>query len=279
MWAALAAGSLAGWGVNRATATPTPAPPLRVDVGDCRLAAAEVHELPSPFTLPPGVGGTHVAAFLNARIAVSRSQAEGEAWALRGPLDESAVAVFRQRLSQPPRPARLHVTSFGGSERAAIELASLLVEHDLTLVVDSVCASACANYLLAAAPRVLLNGVVLMHGSPLGCQRRLGHLGAFAALGWRGALLLGAAVERQAAFEQRHPRLQPWVERSAADDRGDPSGRPHGWLQVPPPALAQVHPALAIGPGVAPAEAAYRAVVGLLPAFMDAYAPDEGRAE
>jgi hypothetical protein len=34
------------------------------------------------------------------------------------------------------------------------------------VILDTVCGSACANYLLPAAPRVRLAGIVLMHGSP-----------------------------------------------------------------------------------------------------------------
>lgn len=278
MWAALAAGSLAGWGVNRATATPTPPPPMHVDIGNCRLAEVGVRELPNTFTLPRGMDGAHVVAFFNARIATSRSRADGDDWALRGPLDETAVAALKQRLAQPPPLDRLRVTSFGGDERAAIELASLLVEQDLTLEVESVCGSACANYLLPAAPRVVLNGIVLMHGSPLGCQRRLGRFGAVAELGWRGALLLDSAAKRQVAFEQRHAHLKTWVERSASKSRGDPSGAPHGWLRVPLPVLAQAHPALTIGPGAGPAHAAYRTLATLFPVFSDAYAPDASAA-
>lgn len=61
----------------------------------------------------------------------------------------------------------LVIDSLGGSVPAGLTLGEWIARHDLTVTVNSVCASSCANYVFLAArrKRVLDGGIVAWHGS------------------------------------------------------------------------------------------------------------------
>jgi hypothetical protein len=63
--------------------------------------------------------------------------------------------------------AELRINSRGGDAEKTLKLAQRLVGRIDLIVVDGVCASSCANYLLPIAKRVIVNpnSLVLLHGS------------------------------------------------------------------------------------------------------------------
>ncbi|WP_457422159.1 hypothetical protein [Roseateles sp. P5_E7] len=247
--------------------------PLEFNVDDCDVVTARQGIDIKSLRAPDGVDKAALLKLLNAYIPNSRRDKQGE-WLLRGKIDLAVAEALEQRLAQGPAPSALRVNSYGGDERAAIRIANLIAKHQLPVIVDGVCGSACANYLLAPAPKVMVDGLVLMHGSPAGCQARLGTFGAFDKLGWRAALLLRKAAQRQLNFEERHPRFKALVELSVPTNRGDPSGATHVWRFVPARELMAAHPRLTMGPHHAEVAAAFRALLQANPALSDAYFPE-----
>lgn len=246
---------------------------VEIHVGSCAVVTERPRLDASTLRLPADVDRHTTAALLHAFRRDSRHLEQGGDWILRGRIDMAAAQALQQRLQRAPAPEVLRITSFGGNERAAIAMADLIATHRLPVIVDTVCASACANYLLPAAPRVLVDGLVLMHGSPASCEARLGFAGAVRELGWRGFLFLREAARRQRDFEQRHPGFQALVERSAPPHRGDPAGIAHDWRSVPRAELAAAHAGALFGNGHARAAAAYRTLLQSEPRLGSAYFP------
>lgn len=269
----LAGGMLAGAALSAVTRlTSPPKPPIEFNVDDCNLVGERKGIDIMSIRIPTHVDKAAVLQLLNAYISKSREE-EGE-WQLRGHIGDAKADALAARLAQAPAPRALRVNSYGGSESAAIRIADLIAEHRLPVIVDGACGSACANYLLPAAAEVTVDGIVLMHGSPAACLRRLGTVGAFGKLGWAGALLLRSAAQRQHDFEERHPRFKALVEMSVPRHRGDPSGQAHVWRFMPAHELTAAHAGLTIGPRHAEVESAFRALLRVNPALGDAYFPN-----
>lgn len=245
--------------------------PFEFNVDNCDLVTERQGIAIKSLRVPTSVDKPALLKLLNAYIPKSR-EVQGE-WLLRGHIGDEVAKALEQRLAQVPPPRVLRVNSYGGSEHAAIRIAEQIAKHRLPVVVDGVCGSACANYLLPAAPAVTVDGIVLMHGSPAGCQRRLGTPDAVEKLGWRAAWLLRNAAQRQADFEERHPRFKALVELSVPTNRGDPSGAAHVWRFVPARELTAAHPGLTMGTHHAEVETAFRALLQANPVLSDAYFP------
>lgn len=92
----------------------------------------------------------------------------GDAIVFRGRIDESAAALFLQRVTEPGV-RRLVITSQGGLVLPALDMAEAVVARGLDVEVPEACFSSCANYIFPAGRRKLL-------GSP-------------AAVGWHGNML------------------------------------------------------------------------------------------
>jgi len=256
----------AAFGLHRLNDTP-----LEFNVDGCDVVTERQRIDIKSLRVPAGVEQPALLKLLNAYIRKSREE-QGD-WLLRGHISVEAAKALEQRLAQAPPPRLLRVNSYGGDERAAILIAEQIAKHRLPVVVDGVCGSACANYLLPAAPGVTVDGIVLMHGSPAGCQAQLGTFGAIEKLGWRAALLLRKAAQRQLDFEERHPRFKALVELSVPPNRSDPSGARHVWRFVPARELTAAHPGLTMGASHAEVETAFRALLQANPVLSDAYFP------
>lgn len=65
-------------------------------------------------------------------------------------------------------PKYIVVNSSGGSAIGALNIAEELIGKDVTIIVDKICASSCANYLFVAAEKkiVLHDALVIWHGGP-----------------------------------------------------------------------------------------------------------------
>ena len=90
--------------------------------------------------------------------------------ALRGPITtESVDSVLRSlAASGQRRPRWIVVSSPGGDVVAALRLAEFMHQRGLSIYVDGICASSCANYLFPAAKEKVLGAGALVgwHGSP-----------------------------------------------------------------------------------------------------------------
>ena len=89
----------------------------------------------------------------------------GDAIVLRGRIEETAAARFRELLREPGI-GRLVITSRGGLVEAALDIAEAVFENGLDVEVPQACLSSCANYVF-----------------PAGRRKRLGHARA---VGWHG---------------------------------------------------------------------------------------------
>lgn len=90
----------------------------------------------------------------------------GQQVLLIGAIDESMSKAFREILAADPGIRTVMVDSYGGNIESAMDIAALIRQRKLRLVVDGRCLSACANYLFPAAVSklVLPGSVVAIHG-------------------------------------------------------------------------------------------------------------------
>lgn len=80
-----------------------------------------------------------------------------------GPIQKGDAARFAARLSGVKR---LRIHSEGGSAGEAMAIGDLIARHRISVLVDGLCGSACAQMIVPAAPskRVLKGGVLVWHG-------------------------------------------------------------------------------------------------------------------
>lgn len=82
-----------------------------------------------------------------------------------GLINAGAVLNFKEKFINNNDIKYVYIDSQGGDGEAAIDMAEFIARHDLTLVVDGLCGSACAQVLFVAAKKkmVLPESVVLVH--------------------------------------------------------------------------------------------------------------------
>jgi hypothetical protein len=85
---------------------------------------------------------------------------------LMGTIDAAMASYFKLALAADPAIRTVLIDSYGGDIDSAMDMAALMRERKLRLVVDGRCLSACANYLFpaAASKTVLPGSVVAIHG-------------------------------------------------------------------------------------------------------------------
>lgn len=126
--------------------------------------------------------------------------------------DSAKLADCLERLGQTEI-AELRITSGGGDAWDTLEIAKKLRGHLDLVVVDGMCASSCANYLLPVAKRVRVepHAYVLLHGSI--------EVGIFD----RNAKNLIAGLEKQ--LEAQKPELSPESRKRLARQKFDEGRR------------------------------------------------------
>lgn len=68
-----------------------------------------------------------------------------------GDIVAASLASFRAMVNENPRVTRVYIDSQGGELPSALEMARIIHDRNLTLVVDGRCFSACANFVFVAA--------------------------------------------------------------------------------------------------------------------------------
>lgn len=94
----------------------------------------------------------------------------GEAVFYRGEMDTSAIVQVENLLKNAPEKIkRLVIDSGGGDVNLGMDLAGLVLENNLDVVVERLCASSCANYVFPAGKtkRIKQDAVVVWHGSAI----------------------------------------------------------------------------------------------------------------
>ncbi|QHS14527.1 hypothetical protein [Shewanella sp. Arc9-LZ] len=87
-----------------------------------------------------------------------------------GEIDPDNVAAFEQSIANSSTQiTSLVITSGGGDVFAGIRLGELVYQHKLKVLVDKVCASSCANYIVTASDNVTIKQDALLgwHGGAL----------------------------------------------------------------------------------------------------------------
>ncbi|MGI2110391.1 hypothetical protein ACRN9C_13455 [Shewanella frigidimarina] len=87
-----------------------------------------------------------------------------------GEIDPDNVAAFEQSIvNSSTQITSLVITSGGGDVFAGIRLGELVYQHKLKVLVDKVCASSCANYIVTASDNVTIKQDALLgwHGGAL----------------------------------------------------------------------------------------------------------------
>ena len=86
-----------------------------------------------------------------------------------GTIDAKMGGMFKQALAAYPQIDTVRIDSYGGNIEVAMDMAGLIRQRKMRMVVDGRCLSACANYLFPAAAKktVLPGSVVAIHGLSL----------------------------------------------------------------------------------------------------------------
>ena len=73
-------------------------------------------------------------------------------------------------------PNYIVVNSYGGREHYAIKIANFIYENEINIIIDGVCTSACASYILPAAKSVFVkeNSLITMHQTTYGINQLRG---------------------------------------------------------------------------------------------------------
>ena len=85
---------------------------------------------------------------------------------LRGPMDQSMDACVEARMTETVR--KVTVSSPGGDTKIARRIARRMSKSPRQLVIDGMCFSSCANYLVPVASEVVVtaDGLIGLHGTP-----------------------------------------------------------------------------------------------------------------
>jgi hypothetical protein len=102
----------------------------------------------------------------NTSSNVTILQAETKRIVMIGGIGPPMLRDFKNAIAATPGLDTLVIDSYGGVVASALEMAALIRQHHLRLVVDGRCLSACASYLFAAADvkTVLPGSLVAIHG-------------------------------------------------------------------------------------------------------------------
>lgn len=120
---------------------------------------------------------------------------QGDTLTLTGPVRKGDGTSFEQTV-RGQEISRVIVDSTGGDVVEAIKIANFIYDRKWPVTVQNICASSCANYWLAASPKVTVapNSVIVMHGN-------IRHALAGESLMVR--LLAGGMVKQEDAFFKR----------------------------------------------------------------------------
>lgn len=117
------------------------------------------------------------------------------------------AAVLERYLTREVR--RVIVNSAGGEAATALAMAGMVEARGLSIIVDGVCASSCANYLFAAAAQrtVQPGALVLWHGAPDAASRTDLHAQLRTAMNGAGA----TPAEVATTIAREDARLDSWI--------------------------------------------------------------------
>lgn len=117
------------------------------------------------------------------------------------------AALLERHLTDNIR--RVVVNSAGGEAATALAMAGMVETRRLSIVVDGVCASSCANYLFAAAAQrtISAGALVLWHGAPDSSSRSDMHAQLRTAMTGAGA----SPAEVKATIAREDARLDGWI--------------------------------------------------------------------
>ena len=124
---------------------------------------------------------------------------------LAGPIDADMAACIDQEVDDTLQ--RLIITSPGGSARTAMAIGDRLAPLDIHLIVDEICASSCANYLVPIAGRLAVEsgGMIALHGS-----LDPGLVDAATRIGADSVTDASTLVALQSAYSARHSIPTGW---------------------------------------------------------------------
>lgn len=178
-----------------------------------------------------------ILRLLGARQSSATIDADGEVLTYEGRINAESVDRAKGLIRGMSALKRLRINSVGGSGDAAFELYEAVKKRGLDVEVFGVCISACAEFVIAAGKRLILNGPVLMHGNISSCIDRLGYMGLMRDFGVRNAIAFYATAKREEAVWGIYPGLRELSYLAANGSRGDPSGASHDYMDVCPAAL------------------------------------------
>ena len=91
---------------------------------------------------------------------------EGRGVCFSGEIDDAAAQQFGAALARLGGSPIIVVDTGGGEVDAGLDMADAIAARQATVIVDGICASSCANYLLPASSRRVIstNGVLAFHG-------------------------------------------------------------------------------------------------------------------
>ena len=111
-----------------------------------------------------------IFVFLQSCISTKREKSAYRQLSFTGSITENSVKDLTLKMQKPPRVDQLILNSGGGDELAALKLAKEISNHNIDVIVDGACISACAHFILPAARKVYIveGSIIGFHGNIFG---------------------------------------------------------------------------------------------------------------
>ncbi len=111
-----------------------------------------------------------ICTFLVSCTTIKREKHTYKSIEFTGPIDTKSVENIIQSIKQPPKTDNIIINSGGGNELAALKLAKTISQHNVNVVVEGACISACAHIILPAARKVFIveGSIIGFHGNIFG---------------------------------------------------------------------------------------------------------------
>jgi hypothetical protein len=214
-------------------------------------------------TIPNAVGivtKSDIIRLLGAGKSTATVSVNGSAITYEGKISHSAAEETIAKLSQNTGIKRFRINSSGGSINAALRLYEVLKPLQLEIEVFGTCDSACADFIVPAARRLILDGSVKFHGTVSACIDGISSQELMRRVGFFNFFGVHRTAKREEQVWKHRPALRALSNVGAMASRGDPSGRKNDFMDVCPAALRQAGLDVSLAPSYA---ASHRASIFL----------------
>lgn len=233
------------WGVSAVLADPAGAKPQPIHVGLCgreppsmQTYLRRLYDHQQRYGGPSAIADFASASRGKSKLSFSPSDATVN---IEGAIDSTTPVALAGALKRWPNARAIRINSFGGDAGSAMAVARQLESSGLELHVGAFCMSACANYLIASARKVVFDdSIVGFHSGPAACYDAQGFIGAVRTWGLSQTWAMRKTVQLDREYLASHPQAAEVILLSQRTDRGGMDDKPRDWLIASPELLGKL---------------------------------------